>query len=145
MPFDHKKLRSEPSSAAMYKEAMIKAEMKAAKGRLSEKRKSGTRKLIGVLPSMKKGKLRAVAEATVTARLAGGVALATVSPNTSSSASPSSYSSSCSSSSSASASSSSSASSSPSASSASSNVANLASTFLSGLIADDARYRGKKK
>ena len=108
MPFDHKKFRSEPSSAAMEKEAMIEAEMKAVKGRLSAKRLSGTRKLIGVLPSMKKGKLRAVAEATVTARLAGGVALAAVSPNTSSSASPSSSSSSSTSSSSASASSSSS-------------------------------------
>ena len=92
---------------------------------------------------MKKGQLRAMAEAIVTARLAGGVAPAAVSPNTSSSASPSSPSSSSTSSSSASASSSSSAS--ASSVSASSNVDSLASTFLSGLIADDARYRGHKE
>ena len=127
----------------MMKEAMVQAEMKGVKDRLHAKRKNGTRKSVGTLPSMKKGKLRAMAEAIVTARLAGGVALAAVSPNTSSSASPSSSSSSSTSSSSASASSSSSASS-PSAS-ASSNIAYLASTFLSGLIADDARYRGHKE
>ena len=61
---------------------MVQAEMKTVKDRLNKKRQNGTRKSIGVLPSMKKGKLRAVAEAIVTARLAGGVALAAVSPNT---------------------------------------------------------------
>ncbi len=67
----------------MMKEAMVQAEMKGAKDRLHAKRKNGTRKSIGTLPSMKKGKLRAAEEAIVTARLIGGVALAAVSPNTS--------------------------------------------------------------
>ena len=120
---------------------LIEAEMKVLKAHLNSKRKQGSKKHIGALPSMKHGKLCAEAKAIVLARLARGG----VSPASSSSmdAIQSFASSPLSSSSIVSCSSASPSSVSP-ASSTSSTLPLLGGKFLSGLIAPDASYRGKK-
>ena len=120
---------------------LIEAEMKVLKAHLNSKRKQGSKKHIGALPSMKHGKLCAEAKAIVLARLAGGGIAS--SSSSSINALPSAASSPPSSSSIVSCSSASPSSVSPASSTASS-LPVLGVKFLSGLIPPDASYRGKK-
>ena len=123
----------QPHLAVSEKEALIRAEMKSVKQQLFRKRRNGTGKRIGGLPSMKQGRLRVQAEANVLARLSVGVELALLSSSTSSFSS--------------SFSTASSSSSSPAASPLplpSFTSPMLAETYLSRLILPGALHRGNK-